>query len=81
MGWGKEPLGFSLDPLVQKNVRLQGSFSHNWAMWERVLDLLATGALDVEPLVGGAWPLASWHEAFERMHSGQIAKAVLRPGP
>lgn len=79
VGWGREALGFSLDPLVQKNVRLQGSFSHNWPIWERVLALLASGALDIEPIVGGSWPLQDWHEAFETMHSGQIAKAVLKP--
>lgn len=79
VGWGPEPLGISLDPLVQKNVRLQGSFSHNWPIWERVLSLLASGALDVEPIVGGIWPLEQWHTAFETMHSGEIAKAVLKP--
>jgi L-iditol 2-dehydrogenase len=79
VGWGRDPVGFSLDPLVQKNVRLQGSFSHNWPIWERVLALLASGALDVEPIVGGIWPLDGWREAFETMHSGQIAKAVLKP--
>lgn len=79
VGWGRDPVGFSLDPLVQKNVRLQGSFSHNWPIWERVLALLASGALDVEPIVGGIWTLEEWHEAFETMHSGQIAKAVLKP--
>ena len=26
VGWGPQPLGFNLDPLVQKNVKLQGSF-------------------------------------------------------
>src|SRR2546421_3357113 len=30
VGWGHQPLGFSLDPLVQKNIALRGSFSHNW---------------------------------------------------
>ena len=29
VGWGPQPLGFNLDPLVQKNVTLQGRFSHN----------------------------------------------------
>ena len=33
VGWGPQPLGFSLDPIIQKNVRLQGSFSHNWPIW------------------------------------------------
>jgi alcohol dehydrogenase/L-iditol 2-dehydrogenase len=79
VGWGPQPLGFSLDPLVQKNITLQGSFSHNWPIWERVLALLASGQLDVRPILGGVWPLEQWHEAFEKMHSGQIVKAVLNP--
>jgi len=79
VGWGRDPLGFSLDPLVQKNLTLQGSFSHNWPIWERVIRLLSTGQLDLKPLIGGTWSLTEWHEAFETMHSGQIAKAVLRP--
>lgn len=79
VGWGPQPLGFSLDPLVQKNITLQGSFSHNWPVWERVLALLGSGQLDVRPILGGVWPLESWHEAFERMHSGGIVKAVLTP--
>jgi L-iditol 2-dehydrogenase len=80
VGWGAQPMDFSLNPLVQKAVRLQGSFSHNWPVWERVIVLLASGALDVGPLVGGVWPLRDWRSAFERMESGTIAKAVLRPG-
>ena len=79
VGWGPQPLGFSLDPLVQKNITLQGSFSHNWPIWERVLALLASGRLDVRPILGGVWALESWHEAFEKMHQGEIVKAVLRP--
>lgn len=79
VGWGKQPYGFSLDPLVQKNITLKGSFSHNWPIWERVIRLLTTGALDVQKIIGGVWPLEQWHEAFETMHSGKIAKAVLKP--
>ena len=79
VGWGPQPLGFSLDPLVQKNITLQGSFSHNWPIWERVLALLASRQLDVAPILGGVWALASWREAFEKMHHGDIVKAVLKP--
>ena len=79
VGWGPQPLGFSLDPLVQKNVRLQGSFSHNWPIWERVIALLASGQLNVKPIIGGVWPITDWHEAFEKMHSGEIVKSVLKP--
>lgn len=79
VGWGPQPLGFSLDPLVQKNIRLQGSFSHNWPIWERVIRLLTTGQLNIEPIIGGIWSLNDWHTAFETMHSGEIVKAVLTP--
>lgn len=79
VGWGPQPLGFSLDPLIQKNVTLQGSFSHHWTIWERVLALLASGQLDVNPIIGGTWSLENWHEAFETMHSGKIVKSLLKP--
>lgn len=79
VGWGPQPLGYNLDPLVQKNITLQGSFSHNWPMWERVLALLSNGQLNVKPIIGGVWPITQWHEAFEKMHNGEIVKSVLKP--
>ncbi len=79
VGWGSAPLGFSLDPLVQKALTLRGSFSHNWTIWERVLQLLSSGQLDLTPIIGGIWPLEEWHTAFETMHSADIVKSVLIP--
>jgi NADPH:quinone reductase-like Zn-dependent oxidoreductase len=40
IGWGPQPLGFSLDPLVAKAVTMYGCFSHTWDTWERVLAAL-----------------------------------------
>jgi len=79
VGWGPQPLGFSLDPLVQKNITLQGSFSHNWSVWERVITLLANGQLDVRPIIGGVFHLADWHEAFDKMQRGEVVKSILKP--
>ena len=79
VGWGPQPLGFSLDPLVQKNVTLKGSFSHNWPIWERVIALLASGSLNVKPIIGGVWAIDQWKEAFEKMHHVEVVKSVLKP--
>jgi len=79
VGWGPQPLGFSLDPLVQKNVTLKGSFSHNWPIWERVIALLASGSPNVKPIIGGVWAIDQWKEAFEKMHHGEVVKSVLKP--
>jgi alcohol dehydrogenase/L-iditol 2-dehydrogenase len=79
VGWGPQPLGFSLDPLVQKAVTLQGSFSHTWTVWERVLRLLGSGQLDPRPLVSRVAPLADWRACFDGMAEGSLTKAVLVP--
>jgi alcohol dehydrogenase/L-iditol 2-dehydrogenase len=60
-------------------VRLQGSFSHNYLVWEKVLALFASGQLDPAPLVGRVEPLAGWRTCFEEMASGKIVKGVLKP--
>jgi L-iditol 2-dehydrogenase len=79
VGWGPQPLDFSLDRLVQKAVRLQGSFSHNYPVWERVIALLASGRLDPSPLVGRVAALADWRACFEEMAAGKIVKGILTP--
>lgn len=79
VGWGPQPVGFSLDPIVLKGVTLQGSFSHNWPIWEKVISLLASKKLDIGPILNRVSPLDEWHAAFEEMHSGRIVKGVLTP--
>jgi len=79
VGWGPQPLNFSLDPLVQKAVTLQGSFSHNWPIWEKVIALLGSGQLNLDLVLNRISPLGEWREAFEEMHEGKIVKGVLLP--
>lgn len=79
VGWGPQPLNFSLDPLVQKALKLHGSFSHNYPIWEKVIGLLASGRLDPAALIGRIEPLQNWKGCFEAMGSGEIVKAVLKP--
>ena len=42
------------------------------------VDLVA-GSLDVKPIIGGTWPISDWQEAFEKMHSGEVVKSILKP--
>jgi alcohol dehydrogenase/L-iditol 2-dehydrogenase len=79
VGWGPGPVGVSLDPIVQKSVTVNGSFSHNYRTWERVISLLSSCQIDVSPLVGLYAPLDNWKEGFDSMHDGRIPKAVLQP--
>ena len=80
VGWGPQPLGFSLDPLVQKAATLRGSFSHTYRTWEAVLALLANGAMNLDAIIGVVEPLENWRQAFDAMYERKVIKAVLRPG-
>ena len=80
IGWGPQPLDFSLDPLVQKAVTLQGSFSHTYATWERVLRLMADNKLNMDAVIGGVYALDQWEEAFSKMEEGENVKSVLVVG-
>jgi alcohol dehydrogenase/L-iditol 2-dehydrogenase len=79
VGWGPQPMNFSMDPLVKKAVTLQGSFSHTWAVWERVLEMLGTGQLNPRPYLSRVSPLEDWKACFDGMHEGALIKAVMTP--
>jgi L-iditol 2-dehydrogenase len=79
VGWGPQPLGFNLDPMVQKAVTVQGSFSHNWPIWERVIHMIATGQINLDLIISRITGLPDWNNCFEKMQSGEYVKAVLNP--
>jgi L-iditol 2-dehydrogenase len=79
VGWGPQPLNFSLDPLVQKAVRLQGSFSHTFENWENVVAMLSAGQINLGPVISQVAALDQWKDCFDGMHTGKYVKAVLRP--
>ena len=80
IGWGPQHLDFNLDPLVQKAVTLQGSFSHTYANWERALRLLSSGQINLDPVIGGVYPLDDWLDGFTKMEAGDCVKSVLQIG-
>jgi L-iditol 2-dehydrogenase len=79
VGWSPDLVPVDFNPLVQKNVRLQGSFSHNYPVWERVIHLIDRRKTMPEAIVGLTSPLEGWREAFDAMHEGRVIKSVLIP--
>lgn len=79
VGWSPDLLPVNPNPLVQKNLRLQGSFSHTFPTWERVIHLLDRRLTLPAEIVGLTSPLTGWREAFAAMHDGRVIKSVLVP--
>ena len=79
VGWGPEPVGYTIDPLIHKTIRLQGSFSHNWPIWERCLKLMAGQRIAPERIVTHVLPLKDWEKGFRLMETREGLKIVLKP--
>lgn len=79
VGWGPQPFGYTLDPLVKKAVTLYGCYSHTWSTWENVLRLFGAGGLDPAAALSGVYSIEDWGEAFSAMERGDNVKSVLAP--
>jgi L-iditol 2-dehydrogenase len=79
IGWGPDPVGFSLDLLLTKAVTLQGTYGHNRQAWENVIRLLDAGVLSLKPLISHILPISRWREGYELVESRQAMKVILKP--
>ncbi len=79
IGWGRQPVNFSLDPLIAKSVTLKGHFSHTWDVWEKCLTLMGKEMVDLEKLITHELGIDQWEKAFELSESKEAVKVVLKP--
>lgn len=79
IGWGPDPVGFSLDQLLTKAATLQGTYGHNRQAWENVIRLLDAGVLSLQPLISHVLPISRWREGYELVESRQAVKVILKP--
>jgi len=52
---------------------------HNWPIWERVIQMIATGQINLDLIISRVAGLPDWKNCFENMQSGEYVKAVLNP--
>ena len=79
IGWGPGPVGFSLDQLISKAATLQGTFSHNWDVWEKGLVLMGERTVDLGEVITHELPLDQWQKGFDLMETKEGLKIVLTP--
>ncbi len=70
-----------LQKVVTRQIRLQGSCA-SAGEYPRAIELLASGAIRVKPLISAVAPLAAGPEWFERLYAREpnLMKVVLTPG-
>jgi L-iditol 2-dehydrogenase len=70
-----------LQKVVSRQIRLQGSCASS-GEYPRAIELLASGAIKVKPMITAVAPLDEGPAWFERLHAGEpnLLKVVLTPG-
>ncbi len=77
--WGK-PIRVNLDSLSLYQLSVNGSWSWNGKeTWERAVDLIERGVLDLDSLITNHYALPDWELAFENLRKKQDVKAFIHP--
>ena len=77
--WGNK-ITVNLDEVSLGQLDIRGSWSWNGReTWERALDLLDRGVLDLEPMITNHYELEQWEMAFANLRSKQDVKALIHP--
>jgi threonine 3-dehydrogenase len=81
LGLPSEPVSLDLtDQIIFKEARLFGVTGREiFRTWQQTTALLATGMVDVGPVITHRFGLDRFHEAFEVMASGRSGKVILLP--
>jgi threonine 3-dehydrogenase len=70
------------DQVIFKEARLYGVTGRElFRTWQQMTVLLATGMVDVSPVITHRLPLERFEEAFDVTASGRSGKVILLPGP
>ena len=71
-----------LQKIVSRQIRLQGSCA-SAGEYPQAIKWMASGAIDVKPLISAVAPLEEGAQWFERLYAREpnLLKVVLRPGP
>jgi L-iditol 2-dehydrogenase len=79
IAWGPKPLDLSLDSLLSKAASIQGTFSHTWRTWEAVLAMMASGTLEMDPMITHRFTIEEWERAYHLIEDREAVKVVLSP--
>jgi len=81
LGLPPGPVSLDLtDQVIFKEARLIGVTGRElFRTWQQMTTLLATGMVDVGPVITHRFALTEFQEAFEVMSSGRSGKVILLP--
>lgn len=75
----KETIPFPWNKVIHKAVHLTASFSSSVTSWDKAVQLLSSGKLNVRPMISHCYPLQDWQKAFDQLENQEAIKILLNP--
>ena len=79
IGYDERPVGFSLDPIIDKAVSIKGHFGYNWLSWRNSMNLAVAGKIDLKSMISHRMKISQFREAFDLVRSKEAIKIILYP--
>jgi L-iditol 2-dehydrogenase len=79
IGESTERASFQFSLVERKNLTINGSFSHNWPIWERAISMVEGGKVKLLPLITHRVSLENWNDGFDAVEGHSGIKALIKP--
>lgn len=79
IGYDEHPLGFSLDPVLDKAVSIKGHFGYSWLSWRNAIKLVEAGKLDMKAMISHRMKIDQFREAFDLLREKKAIKIIFTP--
>ena len=78
IGWFmKKNVNANFDNIVRKNLKIQGSFSHNYKIWEKCIKLLSKKNIYIKDLISRKYEISNWKTAFNLLSNRKAVKILM----
>ncbi len=79
IGYDERPLGFSLDPVIDKGVSIKGHFGYDWLSWRNSMRLVSSGTIDLKSMISHKMGISEFRKAFQMVRDKEAIKIILYP--
>ena len=79
IGFSHEPVPINAAKLMFYELELAGSLGCGAGLYPEIVALVASGRIDLEPIVSGTFPLEQINDGFDRLRQGDGVRWVVTP--
>ena len=65
--------------MTRREIKLVSTMGRTWETWRRMVQLIESDKLTLEPCISHILPLADYQKGFELVKSNEVMKVLLKP--